>query len=360
MKLRIICLLLTVFLLSCSKKPSEAGNQAAIQPSSALPSQSPTLPFQITVVETPETKEQGEIKNQAITFLKKQDYDKLEALAGKYRASKESYADGTWKLMFVYDAVASADLPSDSAWEIRQNEIQNWIQAKPESMTARTAMARFLRNYAWKARGSDWANTVSDVSWKLFGDRLNRAWDILVEARNLKEQCPNYWSTMLGVALGLQIDKTQFNNIFSQAIAAEPDYEYYYNTRAVYLLPRWYGEEGEWEKDLAQSADRIGGEKGDMLYAQVVWDINHYGSPDNIFEENKLISWDRVDKGFEVIEKNFPDSLAAKNERAHLAALAGDKKKARKYFVQTEGKVDLSDWHAKGEFVDAANWAFGQ
>jgi hypothetical protein len=352
MKLRIICLLLPLFLLSCSKKPTEAERRSAIQPS-------PSVPFQITVEETPEAKEQGEIKNQAISFLKNKDYDKLEELAAKYRTSKECYADGIWKLMIAYDAVASGNLSSKSDWEARQKEIQDWIAAKPESPTAQIAMARFLREYAWIARGSGWASTVSDAGWKSFGDRLNQAWDILDGAKNLKEQCPVYWSARLGIALGLQLDKTQFNRIFTQAIRAEPDFQYYYRMRAVYLLPRWYGEEGEWENDLAQSADRIGGEKGDMLYARVVWDIHHYGSSIDVFEGNK-ISWERVDRGFAAILKQFPDSLAAKNERAHLAGLAGDREKARKYFIQTEGKVDLSAWHAKGEFIDAANWAFAQ
>lgn len=237
--------------------------------------------------------------------------------------------------------------------------MQNWILAKPESLTARISFARFLRNYAWHARGNGYADTVTDKNWQLFGQRLNQAVEVLNNAKSFKETCPVYWSTMLGVALGLQVSKEQFNTIFNQAIQAEPDYAYYYRTRAVFLLPRWYGEQGEWEKDLAQSADRIGGDNGDMIYAQVVWEINHYGSSGNVFDENKLISWERVDRGFAVIEKLFPDSLAAKNERFHLAALAGDKN-ARKYFEQTEGKVDLSDWNAKGEFIDAANWAFGQ
>ena len=160
-------------------------------------------------------------------------------------------------------------------------------------------------------------------------------------------------------SLGLQVTKPQFNDIFQQAIKAAPDYKYYYHTRAIFLLPRWYGEEGEWEKDLAQSADRIGGEEGDLVYAQVVWGIHHYGESIDVFEGNK-ISWERVDRGFAVILKQFPDSLAAKNERAHLASLAGDREKARKYFILTEGKVDLSAWNAKGEFIDAANWAFAQ
>jgi hypothetical protein len=223
-------------------------------------------------------------------------------------------------------------------------------------------MARFLRNYAWGARGSGNADTVSDQGWKLFFERLNQATAILDDAKLLNEKCPLYWSTMMGIGLGLQISKEQFNDIFNQAIQAEPDYEGYYETRAVFLLPRWYGADGEWEKDLAQSADKIGGDDGDMLYAQIVWSIHRYdfGNSGNIFEENPQISWDRVDRGFAVIEKRFPNSLAAKNERAHLAALDGDKEKARAYFIQTQGNIDLSVWSAKGEFLDAANWAFSQ
>jgi len=350
MNLRIICLLLPVFLLSCSKKSLESERRAAIQPL-------PGLPFQITVVKTSEAKEQAEIRYQAATLLNNRDYDNLEDLFANYRDSKQCYADGTWKLMIAYDAIASADELSTSGWESHQKEIQEWIQARPQSITARTLMARFLRNYAWAVRGSGWGRTVSDAQWKLFGDRLNQAWNVLDDAGKLKEKCPVYWSTKMGVALGLQLDKSQFKDIFQRAIAAEPDYVYYYTTRAVYLLPRWYGEEGEWEKDLTHSADSLGGEKGDLLYAQVVWNIHHYGENIDVFEKN-TISWERVDRGFAAILNRFPDSLAAKNERAHLAGLAGDREKARKYFIQTEGNVDLSVWHAKGEFIEGVNWAF--
>jgi len=168
MKLRVAFLLLPLFLLSCSKKPSEAERRVACPPSSAIP-------FQITVVETPEAKEIHDITNQVVTLLAAKDYDKLDDLAAKYRASKESYANGVWKLMVAYDAIAAEnDLPSREAWASRQTEIQEWVKAKPESATVRIAMAKFLRNYAWEARGHDWASKVSDASWKLFGDRLNQ------------------------------------------------------------------------------------------------------------------------------------------------------------------------------------------
>ena len=351
MKIRIVYFFLPLFLFGCSKQNQVAEQRPNVQPSSALP-------FQITVVGSAESQDQDEIKQQAMSFLDAKNYGDLEKLIAQLRSSKESYPDGSWKLGYLYSGFESpGDDAEDAAWQYRQKKIQDWINAKPESIAARITMARFYRDYAWKARGSGYANTVSDKQWQLFGERLNQAGQILNDAKTLNEKCPVYWSTLMQVGLGLQISKEQYNNAFNQAVEAYPDYAYYYANRATFLLPRWNGEEGEWEKDLTQSADKLGVEQGDILYAQVVWNVHLYGEHIDVFKENR-ISWDRVDRGFAGIRKKFPDSLAAKNERAHLAALAGDKTKAREYFTQTEGKVDLDQWNDKGEFFDAAKWAF--
>ena len=309
------------------------------------------------MVETPETKEQNQIKGQASTLLSSKDYKGLEDLAGKYRASKECYADGLWKLTYVYIGIEPSDDASESEWATRQSQVNDWIREQNESITARVAKARLLIGYAWKIRGSGWANSVKETEWKKFHERLQQAVHVLEESRALKEKCPVYWSSLQRAALGLQTDKVEFEAVFNQAIKEYPDYWFYYQARTTFLLPRWYGAPGEWEKDLGISADRIGSENGDMLYAQVVWASNLYGGGIDIFEGHR-ISWGRVDKGFEVILKQFPDSLAAKNERAYLAAQAGEKEKARNYFLLTKGQADLTAWEDKEAFDNFIKWAF--
>lgn len=237
--------------------------------------------------------------------------------------------------------------------------MQDWVAAKPDSITARVGLADVLVSFAWKARGGGWANTVTDESWRLFGDRLHQAMTVLNDAENLKAHCPYYWIVKMRAALGLQMNKDQFNDIFSEATNYESDYESAYRQRAVYLMPRWNGGEGELEADLEKSADQMGGDDGDMLYAQVVWGIHAYASSPNVFEENHF-SWPRVDKGFAVIEKRFPDSLAAKSERAYLAAYADDAGKTREYLAQTQGKADLAIWYTKDNYLKVANWAYRQ
>jgi len=343
MKIKLLYVLLPFVLLGCSRQPS----RIAI---GSLP--------EITVVEPAETLENKQIEKQALDLLKAKNYDQLEALAAKYRASKEGYASGAWMLGSVYGGLELSNADPEPIWHERERQIHDWIKAKPASVTARVELARFLRDYAWQARGSGWASTVKEAGWKLMGERLQSAAQVLAEARQLDEKCPLYWSALQGVALGLQLDRKRYDNIFNSAIKEFPDYEYYYNNRAVFLLPRWYGEDGELERDLENSADHIGGEAGDRVYAQVVWHLHNYGSP-NVFKENNL-SWKRTDRGFEAILKQFPDSLKAKNEAAHLAALAGDPVAALKYFQLTKGQVDVTLWDDKDQYAKCYKWALGQ
>jgi hypothetical protein len=348
-----ILFVLLLCLAGCSKKQADTSSQ----PENHNITASKKLPFEVVVVDTPETAEMQSIGREAEDALVGKSYDELEAMALRFRGLNECYADGGTKLGVFYKGFVPSDDDADGVWRARFDELRMWEKAKPKSFTARIALANCLVSFAWKARGGDVADKVDQDSWRLFFERLGEATNVLGQAKVLGENCPKYWSTMLEACQGLQVERPEYDNLFQQAIEEYPYYTYYYRLRGTHLLPRWYGKEGEWQKDLAQSADRIGGEEGDLVYAQVVWNIHHYGEGIDVFEGND-VSWDRVDRGFEVILKRFPNSLAAKNERAHLAALAGDPDKARSYFAETKGQVDLSAWHEKSEFIHSANWAF--
>ena len=62
---------------------------------------------------------------------------------------------------------------------------------------------------------------------------------------------------------------TQARALFEEANKFEPEYYTYARDLAYYLLPKWSGDAGDTEKFVQEIADRIGGEKGDILYFQV-------------------------------------------------------------------------------------------
>ena len=322
--------------------------------------ESTDLPFQVTEVRVDsERNEANDIKSLTKVLIGAKDYGKLDELAGKYRSSKECYSNGAWKLGDIYAQFVPSEKSSSDEWEDCIVSLKEWISVNQKSITARVGLANVLVNYAWKARGSGWAKTVKDSDWRLFEERLNQAMAILNEAETLELQCPHYWTVKMRAGLGLRVDKAHINQMFDQAKKYDSRYEPSYLQRAIYLMPRWHGSEGELEADLEKSADQLGGDDGDMLYAQVVWGIHSRASSPNVFKENNF-SWHRVDRGFSVIEKRFPNSLAAKSERAYLAAYAGDGQKARAYFKETQGEVDLAIWGSKEEYIRIANWAFKQ
>jgi tetratricopeptide (TPR) repeat protein len=281
-----------------------------------------------------ETGVTNEIGLQAAALIQAKDYDKLDQLAEKYRSSKERYADGVWKLTSFYDGMVLSKHAPVEAWDARLDTFARWTLARPDSITARVAWANALTDYAWIARGSGETDTVSSGGWRLFFGRLTQAVQILKGGMPLKEKCPIYWSVLLRTALGLHAHRPQFDTIFETAIKTEPDNAAYYFRRAIYLLPRWYGTNGEWQSDLGESTGRIIGDNGDKLYAQVVWNMESY------YKENPFIggslSWERLDNGFAVIEKQFPDSLAAKIERATLAVLLTE---ARATVIYNSGRA---------------------
>ncbi|HTV40185.1 MAG TPA: hypothetical protein VMF08_06405 [Candidatus Sulfotelmatobacter sp.] len=338
------------------------------------------LPFQTTVVVTPETTEIYDIENKANALLQSRQFDQLDAMAQKFLDTKACYADGKWKLFYLFNGLdfpppANTNAPLRRPyyftqgfdftgeayapdWTNRLALLREWVEAKPNSATAPVALAKGLVDYAWQARGHDYANGVTEMGWKLFFQRLNEAGQILKNSKTAEEICPEWWAVALRVELGLQSNRNTFDTTFEGATRAFPDFAEFYFWRADYLLPRWYGSDGELERDLEKSTNAVGGEAGDMLYARVVWFLHHWVPSNNLFQEYGL-SWERTNKGLQDLEKQYPDSLALENEAAHLAVIGRDRQAAKEYFDQTGGKIDLSAWVSADSYTHFSQVAYG-
>lgn len=62
----------------------------------------------------------------------------------------------------------------------------------------------------------------------------------------------------LRIALGQDWPESGYNALLAEAPAAEPRYWGHDTTRAISLLPRWYGHPGEWEA-YAEETSRAAG-----------------------------------------------------------------------------------------------------
>jgi len=271
-------------------------------------------------------------------------FDELEKMAQKLRSSKEHGPSGVWILTRYYDCLAADYDGQDSSfnWAELFAKLKLWTVQKPASVTPRIAYAKALRNYAWKARGNGWADTVSPASWKEFEKRLNMAHKVITEAWATRSNDPELAATLLGIYLGEEENKLAYNKLFNQAIAAEPTFYSYYFLKAKYLQPRWHGTEGEWQGFTKEAADKLGGESGDILYARTVWNLYNVLNT-NMFKQ-PYVDKDRVVRGFKALEKEYPDSVWVLSVECFADFEVGATAAAFNSMQKLKNRVDLGIW----------------
>jgi hypothetical protein len=287
-------------------------------------------------------------------------FEELDRMADDLRTSKAQTAGGMWHLLCFYEELSEfPSTVSDETYTTRLEFFHQWISSRPTSITARVALARCYMHYAWHARGNGYASTVAPTGQRLFEDRLKKAALELDDAKKLDAKCPVWWDTMQFAALGLSWSSSTYNRVFDEAVAYEPNYTFFYNNKVVFLLPRWYGREGDWQKFAAESADKAGGEAGDILYARIGWRV-HERRFYNSFIGDSHCSMPRVEKGLKAIVKSHPDSLTAASELAYLSYQARDLAVAKTLFDRIGNKIDKEVWgDDKAKFIRAKARANG-
>jgi hypothetical protein len=288
-------------------------------------------------------------------LFEKDDFAALERMADELRASKARFPEGLWKLSIFYLGLkAGRYAKSDADWQRWFARLDAWEKAFPNSITLPPTRAHALVSYAWRARGSGFADTVTEEGGKLFGERLAQARAVLEKAATLPSLCPEWYDVMLTVALGQGWERTEYEDLFAAAVAAEPEYYDFYFGKAYYLLPRWYGEPGDWER-FAEDAARSYAAKGGMeIYARIAWAKSGYY--ENLFRETR-IEWPKMKQGFLDMEKRWPGSEWNLNNFCKFAAEAGDRETVAELLQRIGDKPMMNAWGTVGRFEKAKHLA---
>jgi hypothetical protein len=312
-------------------------------PTSPAPTISPfpaaNDPMRPVAVEDQRVTRSRNIKAEVMGLLWQRKYQALDAMAARLQRDNVTFPNGDWEICYFYEG--ASDLPkeyTDLQWEQRIQALHDWFEADPESMTARVAYAFGLFNYGWKARGKGYADTVTEDGWRQFGERLAEARRILIAAERLGPDSPVYYSTRLRIAYVDGSSPEEREQLFDQCIAAFPGYTRFYLAKANFLLPRWFGAPGEWEAFAAASADRVGGEDGDVLYAQIIWQMH-------------------VQRGFEALCRRYPESVSPLSEYCYLAGFTDEGRSLTRPLLQRLGnRVDLSVWKTMDRYLKDRAW----
>jgi hypothetical protein len=283
-------------------------------------------------------------------------FDDLDQMADRYRRKKTRLAGGGWRLHQFYAALDTRQ-PSDEATEEHLRHIEHWIAAKPSSITARVAMAQSLHRWAWLARGTGYASTVTPTMAMLFHERIERGQKVLEDAKKLPTMCPQWYSEMMTVGLAQGWEHAKMQALFDEAMQFEPGYLYFYRDYANYLLPKWEGQHGDAEKFAQVTADKVGGEMGDLIYfevAKVVIKRGNGGIPTGEMD------WERIKRGGYAMDRLYGQSRGTTNQFALMAYEYKDAAAAAPLFNAIGDRWSPSVWKTLTYYQNARQWALGK
>lgn len=233
-------------------------------------------------------------------------FDELESLYSK--CLQEPFVISDWRTSFD-DFIKGLTLDrkaSEAAWQARLAKNEAWTAARPSSLIAAIALAAYHEQYAWKARGDGYASTVSPQAMALFHERIEKSLGILRAIPAGRQQDFSYH---LAIADALFASAETANEGFEHlltAIKLQPAYPEAYQTGALFLLPRWYGQPGTAESFARDMADRMAGDDGDMLYARLIGYIAY--REEEKFAASCTPDLARTLRGYELLFKAAPGS----------------------------------------------------
>jgi hypothetical protein len=289
------------------------------------------------------------IKEVQSTFRQK-NFSKLEEMAGWCRNDKKILDDGNCSLWNFNKAIEEALKPpmanelSEADYVATLDLIDEWGKQYPNSITLRVAKSGVLINFAWLARGSGWADTVTEDGWRLFRKRIQKAYDVLKDApADIKDDCPQRFYNLLIIAKAQSWERNEYDEVFYRGIKAFPSYFPLLAERAAYLMPRWGGKEGEWLKFADEAVLLSPKSDGMSPYTYVVRIIHKQGEWEK-FDEKNGVSWTKMKQGFQDKLKLYPKSRFQLNNFAFFSFFANDWKTTKELFDRIGDNPDPEVW----------------
>ena len=282
------------------------------------------------------------------TLFTERKYDELERIATDARAPDSVSASGRSPLTLLYDQLCSVSPRDNQHFLDRISQLEEWVAAAPDSLTAKVALAELLTNYAYFARGSGYANTVTDRQLEVFQEQLERAEDVLLDVAADAPKDSFYYTTRITVVTGLGATKQEVLRWVQAAVELAPWDTSAVHAAANFLLPRWHGEPGDLV-ELAETLVELTQEEcGEALYARTVLAVSGVAWITTFSEAD--FSWERTKQGLADLRKKFPRSTRLLNDECFLAALSFDRELAASRIEEIGDNPDLSRWGTIHEF----------
>jgi hypothetical protein len=282
------------------------------------------------------------------------EFSRLEEL-GQHLLDKQPITKhGAWQANLFLKAFTLGLTPGRDDQLIKE-KIERWLSAAKNKNIARLAAVHFWHSYAWQGRGGGYAREVTEQGWEDFGQRLEKAWELMQEIGEALEDCPQYHEKMMDFAREMLCSREMFEEIYNKASERWPEYHSLHNSAIFTLLPRWLGEPGDAEKFLEEIPKRIPGDTGKIAQLQCALTLMRR---DERFKNNPPLERAAFREGLDARLRRYPDCPYIVNLNARDALRIRDREYARKFMDMIGERPDMQIWDLWMNYDCYRNWVY--
>lgn len=286
-------------------------------------------------------------------------YEELDRQTEELFASGKVDSEGDWTLAHVYSALDGPPggiKAPEGDWVAHLRRLEEWEKRLPASATALALHGEAMVAYAWRVRGSASANSTERDQGAAYRERLDQARALLDRALTLPRPVPLAYAALLSVAIGQGWSREHVEALLERALTLAPTYTDFYRRMAIYLLPRWHGKHGDWQRFAEVSAQRTRPHLGLSLYAQIVQGVASYAGADEAFHPD-FLSWSKLREGWLDLEKRCENKRWCREMRGWSACQVGDRSEADEVFRQMGPEALVEVWQSEAGLRQWHGWA---
>lgn len=249
-----------------------------------------------------------EVMRRAQKLVKQGKWSQIEKWLIECEEKRLRMDSGELQMMFVHYAVSAdqqlSDKLPDKRWMQWLAKVKKWEKVAKRKDIVAAVKIEFWGAYAWKARGTEFANKVNADQWKVFRERLAVMEELYEEVKKEENQYPWFHKAALTLALGQSwSNERTYEEVLQPGIRAEPENLTLLRNYAYRLQPRWYGKKGDDYRFFKDVVARYPSDLGDEMYARLLLrnklhEIINY-KPD-------LVDWDAMKSGVEILIQKYP------------------------------------------------------
>jgi len=253
----------------------------------------------------------SDLSDKAEALLKSGQFSALDSMAHDLQQKNARFPGGDPQIYTFYMALGAIKdgncgcSKGTIPFVVKQKEAAKWLAADPSSPVAHLAMAMLWINYAWAARGGDYAPLVTSQKFRDYHDRLETANGYVANVDPATNLFLYYERTELAEVTPSPKDAIMAAS--EAMVHADLSWFPIYARKAEMLKEKWYGEPGElaqFAKSLLRAPDA---DIGQTAYAEIA---------------TSFVGGIAYNDGFEAIGDDWPAlkrAYAAKEKRYRLS-----------------------------------------